>query len=86
MKKIYPLLLILIVGAVVHTGCSTTKRLGPGEVLYTGVKKIQINPTDKEKLPSELVGNIKETLAVDPACPLPFVSPYVANPFPFGLW
>ena len=86
LKKIYPLLLILIVGAVVHTGCSTTKRLGPGEVLYTGVKKIQINPTDKEKLPSELVGNIKETLAVDPACPLPFVSPYVANPFPFGLW
>lgn len=81
--KIVPAVLLAI---VLPVACSTTKRLPEGEVLYTGVRQIKITPTDKEQLPDGLVSEIKDALAVDPACPLPFVSPYIANPFPFGLW
>ena len=32
--------------AIILSGCSTTKRLGPDDILYTGVKKIDIaHPT-----------------------------------------
>lgn len=67
-------------------GCSTTRRLGEGQVLYTGVKKVTINPTDHEKLPDALVGELKSTINVKPNNPMPFMSPYVRTPFPIGLW
>ncbi|MBD5213138.1 MAG: BamA/TamA family outer membrane protein [Bacteroidales bacterium] len=68
------------------TACSTTRRLSEGEVLYTGVKKMNINPTEKEKLPSEMVSDIRTSLSAKPNAPIPFLSPYVNNPFPVGLW
>lgn len=80
----YSLLMILLCGII--ASCSTTKRLGADETLYTGVKKINIIPTDKEKLPSEMVSNIKAAVNVKPNNPMPFLSPYVRTPFPIGLW
>lgn len=77
--------LFLILAAML-AGCSTTRRLGDNEVLYTGVKKIQINPTDNEKLPDALVSEVKEAVNVKPNNPMPFMSPYVRTPFPIGLW
>ena len=76
------MILLLLVGA----GCSTTRRLGDGQVLYTGVKKMTINPTDGEKLPDGLVSELKSTINVKPNNPMPFMSPYVRTPFPIGLW
>lgn len=67
-------------------GCSTTKRLGEGQVLYTGVKKVTVKPTDNEKLPDKLVSELKEQINVKPNNPMPFLSPYVRTPFPIGLW
>ena len=67
-------------------GCSTTKRLGEGQVLYTGVKKVNIYPTDNEELPSGLVSELKSAIDVKPNNPMPFMSPYVRTPFPIGLW
>lgn len=75
-------LLLLLVAA----GCSTTRRLGDGQVLYTGVKKVNIVPTDGEKLPDGLVGEMKSAVNVKPNNPMPFISPYVRTPFPIGLW
>lgn len=68
------------------SACSTTKRLADDQTLYTGVKKLQINPTDKEKLPEEMLANIKTAINVKPNNPMPFLSPYVRTPFPIGLW
>lgn len=76
----------LIVVVCMAVSCSTTKRLGEGEVLYTGVNHIKINPTDGEKLNSDMVSNIKDVVDVAPNNPMPFMSPYVRTPFPIGLW
>ncbi|MBD5371006.1 MAG: BamA/TamA family outer membrane protein [Bacteroides sp.] len=66
--------------------CSTTSRLAEGEVLYTGVKKLQVNPTDGEQLPSGMIADLKEAINVAPNNPMPFLSPYYRTPFPIGLW
>lgn len=72
--------------AAVLAGCSTTKRLGEGQVLYTGVKKIDIVPPEGEKIPDGLSGELKSAVNVKPNNPMPFMSPYVRTPFPIGLW
>lgn len=81
---ILPLLAGLI--AIVLAACSTTKRLESGEVLYTGIKQTKIESTVKEKLPDEMVSNIKAAVNVKPNMPVPFLSPYVKNPFQLSLW
>ena len=77
---------ILLALAVILAACSTTKKLGPDEVLYTGVKHFDINPTDGERLPSGMVSDLKGVINVKPNNPMPFLSPYVRTPFPIGLW
>ncbi len=71
---------LLLAGA-----CSTTRRLGDDEVLYTGTK-VKINPTDNEKLPDALVSDLKKAVDVKPNNALPFITPYIRYPFPYGLW
>ncbi|MDO4335667.1 MAG: BamA/TamA family outer membrane protein [Bacteroidales bacterium] len=68
--------------------CSTTRRLDEGDVLYTGVKKITINPTDDEKLPAALVSDLNQAVAVRPNNSIPLLYPYskLRIPFPLGLW
>ncbi len=80
--------LAAILTLLTAASCSTTKRLGQDETLYTGVKKLEIKPTGKEKLPSEMVSDIKQTINVTPNNPLPFklMSPYWRSPIPLGLW
>ena len=48
MKKYIANIIIILSGIVFITGCSTTKRLGEDEVLYTGVKKNE-NRTDRRR-------------------------------------
>lgn len=66
--------------------CSTTKRLGPDEILYTGVKKVQITGPDDGKLP--IVPGAKSAIsdAVNVAPNNSLISPYIRYPFPIGLW
>lgn len=86
-RRIYGRLLsIVLIALIIGTSCSTTKRLEDGETLYTGVKAIKINPTDREKLPDELISNVKKAVDVPPNNPMPFLSPYYRTPFPIGLW
>ena len=63
--------------------CSTVKKLGEGEVLYTGVKKMNIETAEGVKLDGP-EGAITSALAYSPNNPL--YSPYVRTPFPLGLW
>ena len=78
--------LIIIVLMIMLSACSTTKRLGPSEVLYTGVNDFEIIPTDNEKLHPDLTSQLEEAINVAPNNPMPFFSPYVRTPFPIGLW
>ena len=82
-NKITYLLFSLLLLVMIES-CSTTKRLGEGEVLYTGVKKMEILANDSTKLPGDIEDKITEVLSVAPNNPL--FSPYVRSPFPVGLW
>lgn len=87
--KSIPLLIVASLALVVIAGaCSVTRRLGPDETLYTGVKKFDIVPAAKEKLPDGMVSQLKEAINVTPNGPLPFklMSPYWRSPFQIGLW
>lgn len=66
------------------TSCSTTRRLGPDDVLYTGVKKIDYQVPDSVKLPASVTSDIFDVVNVKPNNSL--YSPYVRWPFPLGLW
>lgn len=76
----------VVLSAVLGSSCSMTKRLAEGETLYRGVKKFEINPTDGEKLPDGMISDMKAAINVAPNGPMPFMSPYMTQPFPIGLW
>ena len=72
----------VVLFAVILSACSTTRRLGQGEIRYTGVGKFDIVRTGDEKLPPELVADLKEASNCDP-------NDYLFAPFikiPLGLW
>lgn len=80
-------LLHIIAYAIIIAGlaaCSTTKKLGEDEVLYTGVNHFKVNSPENEKLPSAVKSQIFNVINVKPNNPL--YSPYVRTPFPIGLW
>lgn len=79
---------IATVVLLVMTGCSTTSRLAPDEILYTGVKKVDVNPRDsvtgeRIKVSSEIVSSMKDAVAV-PANSLSVFG--IKLPIPLGLW
>ncbi|MBR5117393.1 MAG: BamA/TamA family outer membrane protein [Muribaculaceae bacterium] len=68
----------------IFAACSTTSRLAEGEVLYTGVKKIQYNQLDSVNIDPDVKDLIFSAVNVKPNNPL--YSPYIRSPFPIGLW
>lgn len=78
-------LLLTAMAALVMTGCSTTSKLEDGEILYNGMK-LDLHPVAGDKLPGEMVSDMKKAVNVKPNNPLPFISPYMRSPFPVGLW
>ncbi|MDE6812204.1 MAG: hypothetical protein K2J15_07645, partial [Muribaculaceae bacterium] len=80
------MILPILLGVMMFTSCSMTKRLAEGETLYRGVKKFEIIPPEGEKLPEEMVSDMKAAIDVAPNGPMPFMSPYMTQPFPVGLW
>ncbi len=77
--------LVLLISLLTLVGCSSTSQLPQGEVLYTGLKKIEVVPPEGEKRiePAALTA-LKEPLEVKPNNA--FFSPYIRTPFPIGLW
>lgn len=64
--------------------CSTTRKLAADEVLYVGVKKMEIKAPEKLKLTGAQKSAASAPLSVKPNNPL--YSPYIRSPFPIGLW
>ena len=85
MRRIHIIYIAALVAAVaVAGGCSTTRRLADGEILYTGVKKMKIESTTGEDVPGAVESVVKAPLGVKPNNPL--FSPYIRTPLPIGLW
>ena len=64
------------------TSCSTTKKLGENDVLYTGVKRLKYHE-DSVKADAGMKEDIFTAINVRPNNPL--YSPYYRTPFPIGL-
>ena len=82
MRK-YKYIIYIVALIMIATSCSTTSRLGEGEQLYVGVKKMNILSTQGADITSDAKSEVKEDLSVKPNNPL--FSPYVRSPFPFGI-
>lgn len=70
--------------SLLFTSCSTTRKLTENEVLYTGVKKIDVHVAKGVKLDPAQKSAISSPLSYPPNNPL--FSPYYRTPFPIGLW
>ncbi|MCM1337814.1 MAG: BamA/TamA family outer membrane protein [Candidatus Amulumruptor caecigallinarius] len=80
-----PLLCIIAVASLLGAGgCSTTRRLPEGEILYTGVKPLKIQVPEGQKEAPGLGSQVKDAINVAPNNSL--ISPYYRYPFPLGLW
>ncbi len=77
--------IIYIAALLIVAACSTTRRLPEGEILYTGVKSVDVKGVDGAKVPSAVTEALDEAVAVKPNNPL-FGSAYYRVPFPMGLW
>lgn len=75
---------IIIATALVVTGCSTTSRLPEGEMLYNGLKKVEITTPADEKVPSDVAAQLKETAFAAPNNYWKLLGWHY--PFPLGLW
>lgn len=72
----------ILAACVLLAGCSTTRRLAPGETRYTGVGKFDVHTAGGEKVPAALLDNLKEASNCD-------ANDYIIAPFikiPLGLW
>lgn len=77
--------ILFFVATVLFSSCSTTKRIPDGELLYTGVKKVEIvMPSDSIKFPSSVKSEVNKAVNVAPNNSL--ISPSIRYPFPLGLW
>ncbi len=74
-----------LLGLMMAFSCSTTKNLPADEVLYTGIKSINIVDIDSVPVGDEMLDLIDETLACPPNNAF-LGSSYTRTPIPLGLW
>ena len=75
--------LILIAGLCFS--CSTTRNLPAGEILYTGIQRIEVTDEDKSEAGDNAMSEIEAALSFPPNNAL-FGSSTIRIPIPFGLW
>lgn len=73
----------LLIALLVLSSCSTTRHLPEDEVLYTGVKRIDVVTTDT--VDAEVSTAVNALLEVEPNSSL-LGSAYHQSPMPLGLW
>lgn len=67
---------------LVASSCSTTRRVPQGDVRYTGIGKFDVMPAGDEKLPTDLIENLRKAAYCDPNNT--FLVSFL--PIPVGLW
>ena len=78
-------LLIYLSACLLLAGCSTTRRLGKDDILYTGLKGVKVETPGDAKFPSGVESSLTEAVSVKPNNSL-LGSASVRYPFPLGLW
>ena len=85
MKTLHSLTIAtLAVLALMAASCSTTRRIPDDEILYTGVKMVEIAPADSSKINPAIASQIKKAVAFPPNNYLKIIN--WRYPFPLGLW
>lgn len=88
LKNNIPSLLVRCVAVIFAvmsvSSCSTTKRLPKDEVLYEGIKKLQINAPEGHQVPEDVVEELKNDIDVHPNSYISFLG--IRSPLPIGLW
>ena len=79
-----PAVLCMTIALLLSASCSTTRRIADDEMLYTGVKKIDIRTPHGTSQAPGLAADVKNAVNVAPNNCL--ISPYLRYPFPLGLW
>lgn len=83
--KSLQVLLLLLAVFLLPVSCSTTKNLPQGEVLYTGIKKIEVTNEEKSTASDNALAEVEAALSYPPNNAL-LGSSSIRVPFPFGLW
>ena len=73
---------LLAIAVLIAGGCSTTRKLPTGEVLYTGIDKMEIVGPEGEAIDPDAKALVEQTLKVDPNNTVLGIH----IPIPFGLW
>ena len=76
-------ILLGVVATLLATACSSTRHLPEGEVLYTGVKRIEVVPGDT--VDADVAASVAAVLEIAPNSPF-LGSAYRQSPFRPGLW
>ncbi len=85
MKHCLTYIMAALAAAVLATGCSTTKRLGKDDILYTGLKWVDITTPGHEPFPAGVASTLEEAVSVKPNNALLGSAKY-RIPIPYGLW
>lgn len=84
-KSLISLLLLSSMFIVLLGACSTTKNLPEGEVLYTGIKDLEVTDPDGSDAGDTAMQEVESALSYPPNNSL-FGSSTMRIPFPIGLW
>lgn len=80
-----PVIICILVICILVSGCSTTKNLPEGEVLYTGIKHVEVENEDDTRAGDDALTEVKAALARKPNNAIPGSSSH-RFPLPIGLW
>ena len=78
-------LILHVAGLIFLAGCSTTKYLPEGEILYTGQKPMVVLNRSETPVGEIAMEEVEAALATAPNNSL-LGSSRIRYPFPFGLW
>ncbi|MGL4292317.1 MAG: BamA/TamA family outer membrane protein [Bacteroidales bacterium] len=80
--KHYRIISCLLAIVILICSCSTTKKLPQGEVLYTGIKNLELLAPSGQEIDPQAKSQVEQTLKVDPNNTVLGIH----IPIPFGLW
>lgn len=73
-----------VLAALLLASCSTTRRIPDGELLYTGIKKIEYHTDSASRISDGLKSSISDAVMVAPNNYIKLLN--WRYPFPLGLW
>lgn len=76
-------IILSVTALILITGCSTTRRIPEGELLYTGLKGVDFKVPDNEKIGEGVEEHVTDAVSVKPNNAL---TASIRYPFPLGLW